>query len=148
MNNQSGHFTNCRPFKMQFLDKMCSTRLAGNAGRKKSPKIRHLATIAQRCRTVSSQLRHVSTIGKNLLNSITSSTGPDNMANFGLLTAEIRWRVWASLQISTSFASWQRYCTALQQCASTKLCGVVSSRDRAAIPSDIGQSKCLVLLNS
>jgi len=33
---------------------------------KKSPKSRHLATIAQLCRAISSQLRHVSTIGKKL----------------------------------------------------------------------------------
>jgi len=26
--------------------------------------------------------------------------------------AEIGWRVWGTLQISTGFASWQRYCTA------------------------------------
>ena len=32
---------------------------------KKSPKSRHLSTIAQLCRAISSQLRHVSTIGKN-----------------------------------------------------------------------------------
>jgi len=46
---------------------MCCTQLAGNAGPKKSPKIRHLDTIAQLCRAVSSQLRHVSTIGKKLV---------------------------------------------------------------------------------
>jgi len=50
---------------------------------------------------------------KNLLNIGTSSTCPHNMVNFGLLTAEICWRVWAPLQIWTGFASWQRYCTAL-----------------------------------
>jgi len=33
---------------------------------------------------------------KNLLNSNISSTCPDNMVNFGLLTAEIRWRVWGT----------------------------------------------------
>ena len=33
----------------------------------KSPKIRHLRTIAQLCRAISSQLRHMSTIGKKLL---------------------------------------------------------------------------------
>jgi len=32
--------------------------------------------------------------------------------------------------------------TALEQWASAKLCGVVSSHDRAAIPFDIGQSNC------
>jgi len=34
---------------------------------KKSPKIRHLGTIAQLCQAVSSQLMHVSTIGKKLV---------------------------------------------------------------------------------
>ena len=32
----------------------------------------------------------------NLLNANTSSTCPDNMVNFGLLTAEICWRVWGT----------------------------------------------------
>jgi len=39
-------------------------------------KYRHLRTIAQLCRAVSSQLRHESTIGKNLLNTNMSSTSP------------------------------------------------------------------------
>jgi len=61
-------------------------------------KNRHFGTIAQLCRAVSSQLRHVLTFGKkNLLNTDTSSTSPRNMVNFGLLTAEIRWRVWGTL---------------------------------------------------
>jgi len=38
------------------------------------PKNRHLGTIAQLCRAVSSQLRHVSTIGKKLLSSNISPT--------------------------------------------------------------------------
>ena len=41
-----------------------------------------------------------------------SSKCSHNMVNFGLLAAEIGWRVWVPLQISTGFASWQRYCTA------------------------------------
>jgi len=56
---------------------------------KKLAKIRHLGTIAQICRTISSQLRHISTIGKNLLNSNTSCTRPHNMANFSPLTVDI-----------------------------------------------------------
>ena len=65
---------------------------------KKSPKIAcHLGTIAQLCRAISSQLRHVSTIGKkNLLSSNISSTCPHNMVNFGPLMAEICWRVWGT----------------------------------------------------
>ena len=43
---------------------MCCMRLAENTGRKKLPKIRHLSTTAQLCRTLSSQLRHVLTIRK------------------------------------------------------------------------------------
>ena len=69
-------------------------RLAGNAGPKKSPKNRHLGTIAQLCQAISSQLRHVSTIGKKWLNSnVSSPTRPHNMVNFSLLAAEICWRV-------------------------------------------------------
>jgi len=40
---------------------MCCTRLAENTGRKKVVKNRHLGTIAQLYRAMSSQLRHVST---------------------------------------------------------------------------------------
>ena len=71
---------------------MCCERLAENAGPKKSTKIRHLGTIPQLCRAISSQLRHVSTIG---INSI-SCTRPHNMVNFGPLAAEICWRVWGT----------------------------------------------------
>jgi len=52
-------------------------------------KNRHLCTIAQLCWAISSQLRHVSTIGKKLLDSNISCTCPHNMANFGPLAAEI-----------------------------------------------------------
>ena len=46
---------------------MCCTRLAANTGRKKVAKNRHLDTIAQLCRAISSKLRHISTIGKKLV---------------------------------------------------------------------------------
>ena len=46
---------------------MCCTRLAENTGCKNSPKIRYLHTIAQLCQAISSQLRHVSTIGKKIV---------------------------------------------------------------------------------
>jgi len=42
----------------------CCMRLAENTGRKKVVKNRYLGTIAQICRAISSQLRHVSTDGK------------------------------------------------------------------------------------
>jgi len=63
---------------------------------KKVAKNRHLGTIAQICRAISSELRHVSTIGKNLLSSNTFSTYPDNMVNFGVVTAEIGSGVWGT----------------------------------------------------
>jgi len=75
---------------------MCCTQLAENTRRKKVAKNCHLRTIAQLCQAISSQLRHISTIGKNLLSSHTSSTCPHNMANFGPLTAEIGWPVWGT----------------------------------------------------
>ena len=102
---------------------MCCTRLAENTGRKNSPKIRHLRTIAQLYRVMSSQLTHVSAIGKKLLNSNISSTFPHNMVvNFGSLMAEIGWRVWGTQQSSAGFASWFSYCTDVAQRRSTKLC--------------------------
>jgi len=55
----------------------------------KSPKNRHLRTIAQFCGAISSQLRRVPTIGKNWLNSNISPTCAHNMVNFGRLAAEI-----------------------------------------------------------
>jgi len=67
----------------------CCTWLAESTGRKKSPKNPHLGTIAQLCQAISLELRHVSTIGKKLLNSNNSSTCPDNMVNLGPLAAEI-----------------------------------------------------------
>jgi len=75
---------------------MCCTRLAGNTGRKNDAKNRHLRTIAQLCRAISSQLRHASTIGKNLLSSNISPTCPHNRVNFGPLAAEILSLVWGT----------------------------------------------------
>jgi len=75
---------------------MCCTRLAANTGCKRSSKICHLGNIAQLCRAISLQLRHVSTIGKNLLSSNISSTCPHNMVNFGPLAAEISLVIWGT----------------------------------------------------
>ena len=79
---------------------MCCTWLAESTGRKNDAINRHLNTIPQFCRTISSQLRHVSTIGKKLLSSDISSTCPYNMVNFGLLAAEIISGVWGTPAVS------------------------------------------------
>ena len=93
---------------------MCYTRLAENTGRKKVAKNRHLGTIAQICRAISSQLGHISTIEKNLLSSNMSSRCPPQ---YGELRPTSSWDRFDSLrnphQISSGFTSWQRYyCTA------------------------------------
>jgi len=76
---------------------MCCRRLAEIQDAKKSPKIRYLgSTVAQLCRAIPSQLRHVSTIGKKLLNSDISPTCLHNMVNFGPLAAEIGSVVWGT----------------------------------------------------
>jgi len=50
------------------------------------------------------------------------------MVNFGLLTAEICWRVWGTPEISTGFASWQRYCTASSSGCEPKLAALNRGR--------------------
>ena len=79
---------------------------------------------------------------ENVLSSNISSTCHHNMVNFGPLAAEMVSLFEAPLQISTGFASWQRYCTALQYWASAKLCGVGQRAPpifgRAAITFGIG----------
>ena len=52
---------------LECRSEMCCTGLAANTGPKKVAKNRHLGTIAQVCRAISSQLRHVSTIRKKLV---------------------------------------------------------------------------------
>ena len=98
------------------MSETCCTRLARNAGAKKSPEIRHLGTIAQLCQARPYIFATKAYIDnrKNLLNSNVSPTCPHNMvielrATSGLLVGEFE----APQQISTGFASWQRYCTAL-----------------------------------
>jgi len=80
-------------------------------------KIRHLRTIAQCCRAMSSHLRRASTIGKKLV----KQQFLHNTVNFGPLTTEIGWQVWSTQQISTRFAFWLRYRIDVAQRRSTKL---------------------------
>ena len=104
---------------------MCCLGLAANTGRKKVAKNRHLGTIAQLHRVISSQLRHILTIGKkNLLSSNTSSTCPYNMVNFGLLAAEIVSLVQGTPANFNGFRVLAALLYGIQQWASAKLCGV------------------------
>ena len=71
---------------------MFCTRLAGNTGRKKFPFWHHRTTLSGYIFGNKARIDN----RENLLNSNTSSTCPDNMVNFGLLTAEICWGVWGT----------------------------------------------------
>jgi len=103
----------------------CCTALAANTGRKKVTKKSPSGTIAQLCRAISSQLRHVSTIWKK---PIKQQYLLHMFPQYGELRPTSGWDRSGSLrvplQISTAFASWQRKCTALQYWASAKLCCV------------------------
>jgi len=57
------------------------------------PKSRHLGTIAQLCRAISSQLRHISTIGKKI---VEQQYLLHSMVNFSPLAAEIGPVVWGT----------------------------------------------------
>jgi len=88
---------------------MCFTQLDGNAGPKKSPKICHLGTIAQLCRAISLQLRHVTTIGKKLVKQqyllhmssqygeLRPTSGWDRFLSLGTLANFNRFRILVSL---------------------------------------------------
>jgi len=72
---------------------MSCLRLAGNTGRKKTPFWHHRTTLSVR---IFGTKVCIDNRQKNLLNSNTFSTCPDNAVNFGLLAAEIRWRLWGT----------------------------------------------------
>jgi len=74
----------------------CCKRLAANAGPKKVAKNHYLGTIPQLCRAISSQLRYVSTIGKNLLSSNISCTCPQS-PQYGELRLTSGWDLFVSL---------------------------------------------------
>jgi len=102
---------------LECRSEMCCTRLAENTCRmqKKLPLGHHRTTLSG---YIFATKAHIDN-RKNLFSNNIFSTYPHNTVKFGLLAAEIGWRVWG-----TGFASWQRYCTTLQYWASAKLCGV------------------------
>ena len=80
-------------------------------------KNRHLGTIAQICRAISSQLRHISTVGeKNLLSSNISSTSPQ-YGEHSILAAEIFSLVWGT---PANFSGFRVLALLLQQHHSTE----------------------------
>jgi len=75
---------------------MCCLRLAANTGCKKVAKNRHLGTIAQLRRAISSQLRHVSAIGKKLVKQQYLLHMSLQYGELGPLAAEIVSLVWGT----------------------------------------------------
>jgi len=78
------------------IQNACLRRAVRGSLQMQDAKNRHLRTILQLCRAISSQLRNISTIGKKLLSSNISSRCPHNMVNFGPLAAEIGPVVWGT----------------------------------------------------
>ena len=91
-------YTWCRSSaNLECRSEMCCKRLAKNAGQKKNRQ--KFAVWAPSHKFVGLNLRNEGTYRqskKNLLSSNTSSTRPDNMVNFGPLTAEIGSGVWGT----------------------------------------------------
>ena len=78
---------------LECRSEMCCTRLAGNTGRKRSPFWHHRTKLSG---YIFGTKACMDNRKQNLLNINISSICPDNMVNFGLLTAEICWRVWGT----------------------------------------------------
>jgi len=100
----------CLSANLRCMSETCCTRLAENTGRKshqKSPSGHHRTTLSGYIFGTKARQSE-----KKLLNS-NVSLRVHNMANFGVLAAEICCEFEAPVQISTGFASWQRYCTAV-----------------------------------
>jgi len=126
-------------------------RLAKSRGRTKSPKIRHLGTVAQLSGYIFATKARIDN-QKKLLDSNISPTCPHNMVNFGPLAAELVRLFGAPKQIWMRFASWRRYCTAFEQWAPAKLCGVEQRAPpifgRAAITLGLGPHSSLCFIQS
>jgi len=78
---------------LECMSEMCCTRVAGNTRRKKSPFWHHRTTLSG---YIFGTKACIDNRKKLVKQQNTSSTCPDNMVNFGVLTAEISWRVWGT----------------------------------------------------
>ena len=91
----------------------------------KVAKNRHLGTIPQFLSGyIFATKAYIDNRKKNLLSSNISCTRDHNMVNFGLLTAEICWRVWGTPANFNGFRVLGALLHGIQLWASAKLCGV------------------------
>jgi len=93
--------------------------LAGNTGRKNDVKNRHLGTIPQVSRAISSQLRHVLTIGKKLVKQQYLPHMPLQYGELGPLAAEIVSLVWGTP------ANFNGVCVLAASLQGTRVVGVI-----------------------
>ena len=87
---------------------MCCMQPAENTGRKNNAKNRRLGTTAQFCWAISSQLRHVSTNGKNL---VKQQYLLQMSAQYGELQPTSSWDLLASLGHPSKFHQVSRLCS-------------------------------------
>jgi len=115
----------------------------------RTQKNRHLRTIVQLCRAISSQLRHISTTEKKLLSSNISSTCSHNMVNFGPLSGESGPVVWGTPANLNGFRVLAALLHGIWQWASAKTCRVEHRAPpifgRAAITFGIGPHSSFIL---
>jgi len=95
---------------LECRSEMCCMRLAGNTGLENDAKNRCLGTIAELCPAESSQLRHLSTIGKKL---VKQHYLLHMFPQYGKLWLRSVLEFGAPQQLSTAFASWQHDCMPL-----------------------------------
>ena len=82
---------------LKCMSEICCTRLTENTGRKNCAKDRHLRTVEPHCRAISSQLRRVLTIGKNLVKHLHMSS------QYGELRPTNSWNRFGSLGTPANF---------------------------------------------
>ena len=102
-----------------------SPQMQDPKSRQKSPSRHHRTTLSGH---ISATKACIDNRKKKLLSSNTFSTYPDNMVNFGPLTAEIGSGVWGTPTNFNGFCSVAALLHGIQQWASAKLCGVNRGR--------------------
>ena len=138
-------YTWCGPrANLKCRSEMCWARLAGNAGPKKSPKIRHLGTIAQLSRAVSLQLRHISTIGKN----VKQQRLPHMSSQYGELRPTSGWDLLASLGHTSKFQRVSRLGSVTARHSSSQRQANFATLNRGRHLYSTGRPSCWALTHS
>jgi len=122
-------------------DLKCAARGSLEMQDKKLAKNRHLGTIAQLCRAISSQ--RIDNREKDLSSSM-SCRNPHNMVNFGPLTAEIGSRVWGTPANFNGFRVFAALLHGIRQSSSERQPNFAALNRRRHLYS-AGRSSCWAL---